>query len=81
MFPIGSKAIIRYSGKNLDLGSTDLCGSPTALNLWLETDVFQLRKHCAIVRSCSVCKLIQLNLLLFSVLYLFVVWTEHFANG
>jgi hypothetical protein len=33
--------------KSFDLGSADPRGSPTAVNLWLETDVFQLRKHYA----------------------------------
>jgi hypothetical protein len=59
--------------KSFDLGSTDPCGSPTAVNLWLETDVFQLRKHYAVLRSSSVCKLIKLNFLLFSVFYLSVL--------
>jgi hypothetical protein len=31
--------------KSFDLGSTDPRGSPTAVNLCLETEVFQLRKH------------------------------------
>jgi hypothetical protein len=65
---------------SFDFGSTDPCVSPTALNLWLETDVFQLRKHCAVVWSSFVCKLIVLNFLLFSVFYLFMKKTEHFTN-
>jgi hypothetical protein len=30
--------------KSFDLGSTDSRGSPTVVNLWIETDVFYLRK-------------------------------------
>jgi hypothetical protein len=30
--------------KSFDLGSADSCESPTVVNLWLETDVFRLRK-------------------------------------
>jgi hypothetical protein len=33
--------------KSFDLASADPRGSSTTINLWLETDVFQLRKHCA----------------------------------
>jgi hypothetical protein len=62
-----------YSGEKLDLDIKDLCTSLTAINLWLETDVFQLRKHCTVVSSSSMCMLIQLNFLLFSIFSLFVV--------
>jgi hypothetical protein len=35
--------------KSFDLCSTDQRESPTGINLWLETDIFQLRKHYAVV--------------------------------
>jgi hypothetical protein len=31
--------------KSFDIGSTDPRGSLKVVNLWLETNVFQLRKH------------------------------------
>jgi hypothetical protein len=40
-------------------------GSPTVINLWIETDVFQLRKHSAVDRSSSMWKLIQLHFLFY----------------
>lgn len=47
-----------------------ILASPTTVNLWVETDVSHLRKHCGVVRSSSVCNLIKLNSLLFS----FCLW-------
>jgi hypothetical protein len=67
----GSTVVTRK--KSFDIGSTDPFVSPTAINRWLETDVFQLRKHCAALRPSSVCKLIQLKFLLFFCFYLFAV--------
>jgi hypothetical protein len=39
--------------KSFDFGSTDPSGSLKVVNLWLETDVFQLRKYYAVLQSSS----------------------------
>jgi hypothetical protein len=47
------KVLFLTQEKSFDLGSTDPCGSLKVVNLWLETDVFQLRKHYAVLLSSS----------------------------
>jgi hypothetical protein len=75
-FPaIRRDGIIRYSGEKLWPWQY---GSPTAVvNLWLEANVFQMRKHCTVVWSSFMCKLIQLNFcVIFCFLFVYDInWT------
>jgi hypothetical protein len=44
--------------ESFDFGSINVCRSPAAVSLWLETEVLRSRKPCTIVQLSSACKLI-----------------------